>query len=86
MKKGVLVRIYLEKKYILVFRILMIVISACSLWRIAYVLQQGHVFRNGGEVYSNQPSFYTYLLKFLIMFLLFLWFGTGGVKEKNEET
>jgi hypothetical protein len=83
MKKDILIRIYLDRKYLLAFRILLISISAYFLWEVFIALQQGHTMVKGSESTSNQPSFYIHLLKYIFVFLLFFWLGTGGAKEKK---
>ena len=83
MKKDTLIRVYLEKKFVLAFRLLMIFVALFFLWPIYDAFNSGYVVAKGSKRMEGEMSFYTYLIKELVIAALFIWLGTGGVREKE---
>lgn len=85
MKSNVLMRVYLEKKFLLAFRLLMIFVALYFLWPIYGAFNDGYVIVKGSKRMEGQMSFYSYLIKDLLIAALFIWLGTGGAREKKPD-
>lgn len=85
MKKDALIHVYLEKKFLWVFRLLMIVVAMCFMWPIYDAFNDGYVTINGSKWMNGQMSFYTYLIKYFLIAALLIWLGTGGARQKKSD-
>lgn len=85
MKSDALMRVYLEKKFLLAFRLLMFFVALCFLWPIYGAFNDGYVIVKGSKRMAGQMSFYSYLMKELLIAGLFIWLGTGGAREKKPD-
>ncbi len=85
MKSDTLICVYLEKKFLVAFRCLMIFVALSFLWPIYTALNDGYVMTKGSKSIAGQPSFYLHLLKELLIASLFIWLGTGGAREKKAD-
>ena len=85
MKNDILIRVYLDKKFLLAFRLLMFFVVFYFLWPLYGALSDGYVIVKGSKRVAGQFSFYSYLIKELLIASLFIWLGTGGAREKGAD-
>jgi hypothetical protein len=85
MKKYSLIHVCFEKKFLLVFRLLMIVVALCFLWPIYNAINDGYVTIKGSKWINGQMSFYTYIIKYFVIAALFIWLGAGGARKKESD-
>jgi len=85
MKSDTLICVYLEKKFLLAFRCLMIFVALFFLWPIYIAFNDGYVIGKGSKRMASELSFYSYLLKEFFIASLFIWLGTGGAREKKAD-
>jgi hypothetical protein len=83
MKNDVLIHVYLEKKFLLAFRFLMIFVALYFLWPIYNAFDKGYIIAKGSKSSMNDMSFYFFVFKDLLIAALFIWLGTGGAREKK---
>ncbi len=85
MTKGGPLVVYLDKKYLLAFRITMIIVSIPFLQDVYVVLSTG-IANSGGVITEKGEGwgYYAYLFKKLAFALLFLWLGSFGAKDKTK--
>ena len=86
MKKESLITVYVEKKFLLAFRILMLSLAIVFFIPVWNCLDDGYVISKGEKRDTTSMVFFLYILKYLAMSMLFLWLGTGGAKEKNNSS
>ena len=81
------IEIPLDRKYILPFRIIMLLIAAPFVAEVFEVLTTG-VADRGIDVIARGENwgFYAHLAKYTSFALLFLWLGSFGVKDKTAST
>lgn len=84
MSKEILIRLRIKKKYIVWFRLTMIAFALLSLLPIWNAFADGYFVTRGRKFESNSVVIIFYCLKFVLLSALFIWFATGGVKEKEE--
>jgi hypothetical protein len=86
MEKINLIRVYIEKKYLLSFKVIMIFITLFFLSNIYIAVDDGFVFYKGDKRLLGETLFNMYVLKDLMISSLFLWLATGGslAKEPNS--
>lgn len=77
--------VYLDKKFLLAFRITMLIVSLPFLHDIYTVLSTG-VANSGGVITEKGEGwgYYAYLFKKLAFAFLFIWLGTFGAKDKTQ--
>ncbi len=85
MKSDILIRVYLEKKFLLAFRLLMLFVALYFLWPVYKAFDQGYIIAKGSKSSINDTSFYFFVFKELLIAALFIWLGTGGSKEKKTD-
>lgn len=85
MKNDILIRVYLEKKFLLAFRMLMIFVALYFLWPVYNAFDNGYIIAKGSKNSINDPSFYFFVFKELLIAALFIWLGTGGAREKKPD-
>lgn len=86
MKNDVLIHVYLEKKFLLAFRFLMIFVALYFLWPIYNAFDKGYIIAKGSKSSMNDMSFYSFVFKDLLIAALFIWLGTGGAERRNLMT
>lgn len=77
--------VYLDKKYLVAFRITMLVVSLPFLNDVYLIIDSG--IADSGEYIINRGEgwgYYAYLFKKSAFAFLFIWLGTLGAKEKPE--
>lgn len=84
MKNEHIMRVYLEKKFLFSFRLLMFFAATFFLWPIYDAFNDGYVVVKGVKRLEGQESFYSYLIKEAAIAAMFIWLGTGGVREKKD--
>lgn len=83
MNKFKLIRIYIDKKYILAFRIIMLLISWPFVVDVYEIISTG--IADTGKYISVKGEdwgYYAYLSKKLAFSLFFIWLGSFGVQDK----
>lgn len=78
-----MLRVYLERKYILPFRMVMLLATVPFLINMYDAINTGIAFSGRYYVEAYTSGFYVYLLKQGAFLLLFLWLGTFGVSKKE---
>ena len=84
MEKEILIRLRMKKRYISWFRVIMIILAVISLIPIWNAFADGYFVTRGKKFESNSVVIIFYCLKFFLLSALFIWFATGGVREKEE--
>jgi hypothetical protein len=84
MEKEILIRLRMKKKYITGFRIIMTILAVISLIPIWNAFSDGYFVTRGTRFETSSVVIIVYCLKFFLLSALFIWFATGGVKEKEE--
>lgn len=82
MKEPELIRVYLKRKYVLAFRIVMLLVSWPFIFDVYQVIVAGSA--NLGThiaVRGEDWGYYAHLSKKGIFALFFLWLGTFGTKD-----
>lgn len=77
--------VYLDKKYLLAFRITMLLVSLPFLHDVYLILASG--IADSGEYIVNRGEgwgYYAYLFKKSAFAFLFIWLGTLGAKGKSD--
>lgn len=82
MKDDLLMHVYLEKKFLLVFRLLMFLIVSLFLWTVYEAFDNGYVETKGNKELEGSLIFYLYILKQLVFAGLFIWLGAGGARDR----
>jgi hypothetical protein len=83
-KNFKLVKFYLDKKYIIPFRIIMLSIAVLVLIDIYDGLSTGEIYSRNSNFDKNHWGYYAALFKQSIFAFICSWFGTLGVKKKNS--
>lgn len=83
MKKEGLVIIFLRKKQLVVFKLLMLLLACICILPIWDGLDNGYVITKGNVREKGSLIFYLYFLKYFLAAMLFLWLATGGSREKE---
>lgn len=79
--------VYMEKKYLLGFKLLMMVLAIPVALEIIDIISSGSVVNSKGkELILGEESyaFYSKLIKEIAIFVLFSWLGTFGSKVKRK--
>ena len=85
MKNDMFIRIYVGKKFLMGYRILMLLIASFFLWSIYTAFDNGFAFSKGREIPINDSSFPFFVVREFAFALLFIWLGTGGASEKKAD-
>jgi hypothetical protein len=83
--KEHLIRVHVEKKFLHVFRIIMLVVAGACFIPIWNAIDNGYVIYRGEKGTFLELLFYMYLVKYFLITGLFVWLGTGGVHEKKND-
>jgi len=87
MSRPKLIRIYVEKKFLLPLRIVFLLVAMPFLVDAFEALDSGIAY-NGRMVRVRGEGwlYFLFLFRELIFALFFIWLATGGLKEKKETT
>jgi len=85
MSKVRLIRVYLEKKYLLAFRAVMLMVAVPFFITVYKALISGSIETRSGaiETLGNGSGFYIIILEKIAFILFFIWIGTFGSAEKK---
>lgn len=81
-----LIRVYIRNKYLIGFRIVMLLLALPIAIDIYEIVQTGEAVRKDVVLMNDNNShrYYAYLLKQVMFFCFFFWLGTFGSKGKDE--
>lgn len=84
MRKFKLLVVYLDEKYLLSFKLIMLLISAYFLYE-AYIVYETGIADKGSYVIrvGEHRGYYSFLMKKCAFGLFFMWLGTFGSKKKE---
>lgn len=85
MRNHKFVVVYLEKKFLFGFRLLMLFVAYVFAMNAYEAIDTSVIRYRGREITSELGAFYLHLLKEVLISLLFLWLATGGAKEKKNK-
>lgn len=83
-----IIRVFLEKKFLLGFRLIMLLIAMFFLMGAYEIYSSGESFGRGGnhavlgESSTENFAYYAELIKELVFAILFIWLGTFGSRSK----
>jgi hypothetical protein len=63
----------------------MFFVAVFFLWPIYSAYDDGYVIVRGSKRMAGELSFYSYIIKQLLIAALFIWLGTGGSREKKPD-
>ena len=85
MRSDMFIRVYVEKKVLMGYRILMLLIASYFFWSIYVAFDNGFAFSKGRAIPINDSSFPFFVIRELAFASLFIWLGTGGAREKQTD-
>lgn len=80
-----LIKVKLKNKFVIWFRLLMIILACISLLPIWTAVSDGYFVTRGIRQESDSYTIIFYSLKFVLLAGLFIWLATGGVMKKEND-
>lgn len=84
-ENPMLVRVYVPKKFLLGYRLIMLSVALVFVWDIYSLWDLGYYVSKGVKYYMGSGPFVFYIGRQLIFCLVFLWLATGGTSEKVDD-
>lgn len=83
MYKFKLIRIYVDKKYLLSFKLVVLILALPFLYKVYDLITTGMVIDGEHTFIKGEDSgFYSYLINYITFSALLLWLGFFGFKDK----
>ncbi len=81
-----LIRVYLERKYLLTFRIVMLLIAMHFVEDLFITISTGVAeVRSSAFIRGEHWGYYAHTFKVSMIVIVFVWLGSFGAKEKAAE-